>query len=384
VYNISHFKSAKSCDLKIGGLVIVEKVTFRGNITLSSENSSEIVLSNVSGEISPLENGFVTIKYYSEENIANEIRIYDDQENFWKGDSWGQGTVGIPTLHENENIQIAGLRCTEIAVPPGNSTVSAIYHSFSKPYLDWSGYDFISVYLYGINDLGKIILAVYGGGDKGSNACLWYITDDFSGWKRFIIPLSEPNYKGSDFDITSICQIQIRWSTPGIRYIDALSVCAMERKTFSTPNVHIEGQISLVNFRASANYFPEARNLAQKIDIFGSVSFNILNTFNNNRAYITSLNYRGESKIYPEPWHMTPRTAKQNIQAYIKYTNIPFIEVLKGTYGLTWTILCLILTILMTNKKLREKSLWLLKSAKRSQLEKENGKLIAEKYKRSY
>jgi len=299
----------------------------------------------------------VTIKYYSEGNIANEIRIYDDQENFWKGYSWGQGTVGIPTLHENEDMQIAGLRCTEIAVPPGNFTVSAIFHSFSKPYLNWSEYDFISVYLYGINNLGKITLAVYGGGDKRSNAYLWYITDDFSGWKHFIISLSEPDYKGSDFDITSIRQIQIWWSTPGIRYIDTISVCAMERKTFSVPNVHIEGQISLINFRASANYFPEARNLAQKIDILGSISFNILNTFNNNRAYIGSLRYKGESKIYPEPWHMTPRIAKQSIQAYITYTNISFLEVLKGTYGLTWTILCLIFTIFTTSKKLKVKIL---------------------------
>jgi len=355
VYNISHFRSTKSCDLDMGELVIVDKVTFRGNITLSSENSTEMMLSNVTGEISPLENNLVTLKYYNEGDIANEICIYDDQEKFWKGCGWGQGAVGIPALHESEDMQIAGLRCAEIDVPPGNFTVSAIYHCFSEPYPNWSEYDFISVYLYGINDLGKITLAVYGGGDKGSNAYLWYITDNFYGWKHFIIPLNKPDYKGSDFNITSIRQIQIRWNTPGVRYIGKISIFAMERKVFSVQNVHIEGQISLINFRASANYFPEARNLAQKIDISGSVSFNIINTFNDNRLYIGSLRYEGESKIYPEPWHMTSRVAKQSIQAYVTYTNISFLEILKEPYGLAWTILCFIFTIFTTIKKLRIK-----------------------------
>jgi len=40
--------------------------------------------------------------------------------------------------------------------------------------------------------MGKLLSLIYGGGDSGSNARLWYITDDFSGWKNFLIPIDKP------------------------------------------------------------------------------------------------------------------------------------------------------------------------------------------------
>ena len=339
VYNLSNFESIKNYDLSTEGLILVDKVAFKGTLTLSSQNSKEITLKDITGEILPLDNGYTLVKYLSENNARGGLSIYDDQKNFWKGYGWGKGVLGAPILCENEKMQISGLKCTEVVVPPGNLSVSVAYHTFSEPCPDWSGYNFISIYLYGVNDLGKITVGIYGGGSKGSNAYLWYITDNFSGWKHFMLPLHTPDFKGSDFDITSIREIQIRWSTPNTRYIDKISVYPMEKMTALLPNMYIKGEISLINLRASANYFPEAKNVAQRIDIFGSVSFKVFNTFDNKRLYIRSFNYQGKEKIHPEPWHMTQRIGKEAIQSYIKAKDISILSILTNPITVLWALI---------------------------------------------
>ncbi|MFX1562183.1 MAG: hypothetical protein ACFFDP_02620 [Promethearchaeota archaeon] len=367
VYDLSNLQPIKADNSKIQEVIIVDEVLFTGNLTFTDEKYQKKLLNNVVGALSPLEKGYTSVKIYQldddqtshreesnpdltdGESDDNEMCVYDDDETLWSSWGFGSGNLTAPTRSEETTEKFKGSSSLRVEIPTGGTyELSVAHHSYSESYPDWTGKDFIGIYLYGLNDGGTITVAVYGGGSGGSNEYLWYITDNFSGWKRFVLPINNPDYKGSDFDIASINTVHVRWNTAGIRYIDRMVVDVWPCMVALTPEVEIEGETTLINMRSTPNYFPEAMNVAQKVAIQGEVSFEVVNTFDNKRLYVGSFECVGDEKIYPEPWHVTQTTAKQSIRNYIEMADIPFLAVLNSPYGLTWTIMCMWFSIMFT------------------------------------
>jgi len=374
VYDLSNLQPMKENNLKIQEVILVDEVLFTGNLTFMDEKSQKKILNGVSGALSPLENGYTQIKIYTGyreeskpdltdgESDNNETCVYDDDETLWHSYGLGSGNLTAPTLSEEITQKVESSSSLKVEISTGGKyevpIVYVPYYSYSKPRPDWSGKDFISIYLYGLNDGGRITVAVYGGGGSGSNARLWFINDNFSGWKRCVLPVNNPSWDGGSFNISSINEVHVRWNTAGTRYVDRMIVDVSPRIVVKPKNVEAEGEVTLVNMRSTSKYFPEARHLAQKVVIQGKVSFNLLNTFDNKRLYIGSFEYVGCEQIHPEPWHMTARVAKQALQDYIKWANIPFLNVLKGTCGLMWTVLCSIFVVFTFSGRVKISLRW--------------------------
>ena len=387
VYDLSDLQPITADNSKSEGVILVDEVSFTGNLTFTDEKYQKNLLNNVAGALSPLEKGYTSVKIYAAdkgleetENFDvqhndnqtsyreesnpkltdgksddNETCVYDDDETFWSSYAWGSGNLTAPTRSEETTEKAKGSSSLKVEISTGGTyEVSVVHHSYSEPYPDWTGKDFIGIYLYGLNDGGTITVAVYGGGNSGPNAYFWCITDNFSGWKRFVLPINNPNYKGSDFDITSINEVHVRWNTAGTKYIDRMVVDVWQSMEALISEVKIEGETTLINMRSTWNYFPETMNVAQKVVIHGEVHFKVLNTFGNKRLYITSFENVGNYEIYPKPWHVAESTAKLYIQEYVKMKDIPFLTVLKSPFGITWTIICVVFfTIFTFRKKVR-------------------------------
>jgi len=127
------------------------------------------------------------------------------QAGFWKttGVS-GAGSVGPPILSDD-----AAFENLKITIPSGTGASPWFAHSYDPPQ-DWSGNELISLYWYG-TDTGKtgyITLMSPTSGDYNRYA----ITDDFSGWKRLVISLNNPDISASsgNFDISQVTYIEVQ------------------------------------------------------------------------------------------------------------------------------------------------------------------------------
>jgi len=105
-----------------------------------------------------------------------------------------------------------------------------------------------------------------------------------------------------------------------------------------TPNLKFEGTVTFFDVKATRLYFPEALNVAQKITFHGNISFTILDSFDEKRLYLISLNYIGSYEVYPKPWHMNPKTVKNAIHQYIKINEIPVSSVMANPIGIAWSL----------------------------------------------
>jgi hypothetical protein len=118
------------------------------------------------------------------------------------------------------------------------------------------------------------------------------------GWERFIFPINSSSWDGFSFNILCINQVNVPWNTVGTRYVDRMIVDVWPRAVVKPKNVEIKGETTLVNMRSTLKYFPEARNLAQKVIMQGNVSFNLLSSFDNKRLYIGSFKYVSDEQIH--------------------------------------------------------------------------------------
>lgn len=351
VYDLSSFLMPQTSNQKIEKIILVDEVSFIGNLTFIDGESKENSFNNAFGTLLPLENGLSLIGVYAGElnpNLTdqeiddNKICVYDDNESLWKVTGLGLGNLTAPILSEEKSEKVKGSSSLKLEMPTsGIYELACAYQAFSAPYLNWSGKDFICIDLYGLNNNGTITVTAYGGGDSGHNARLWYLTDNFLGWRHFILPINNPNYSGKNFNETSVNRIGIRWNTPGIRFVDRMIIDAFTNIPENISNVEIEGNTTLLNLRSTWQYFPETNNVAQKVSFNGTVMFTIMNTFGNKSLYIEPFEYLGDMQAFPETWHLSASNSKQTIQSYIKNADVPFLEVMITYYGLTWTAICI-------------------------------------------
>jgi len=144
----------------------------------------------------------------------------DDQSTFWSvGGSGTSGTLSI-SISDDSTEYLRGSNSLKITVDnTGTYDVVYIYHNFSSTQ-DWSGYEFITLWFYGSGTGDDIGVKIQ---DSGGNVSRWWITDDFIGWKRFILPLKHPDTTptGTEADLSRVIQIAIDdIQTTGTWYLD--------------------------------------------------------------------------------------------------------------------------------------------------------------------
>lgn len=252
VYDLSNLQSVREDNSKIQDAILVDEVLFTGNLTFTDQKHQKTLLNNVTGALSPLENGYTSVNIFQ-----------------WDDDQTGYREESNADLKDGES---------------GDSEM-CIYHN--ETFWGWSEYG--------------------------------------SGNQAVLARLDETTNK---VEVSNSLEVKIS-------------------------EVKIEGETTLINMRSTSNYFPQAMNVAQKVEIRGEASFKVLNSFDNKRLYIGLFEYVGVEKIYPEPWHMTALVAKQHIQSYIESTDIPFLAVLSSLYGLTWIIICIWFSIIFVFRRVR-------------------------------
>jgi len=178
-YNITHvLLSRKSWRSRIVADVLLR--CFKAKILYSDDNF--ILLSRYK----------VYVKESNEllkdgESDLNEICIYDDNENFWMPAFWGEGNLFKPILTEEISNKVKGASSLKVTVLTGGSYGrSGIQHIYSSTQ-DWSGEDFLVIYLYASNRGGKWYINVEC--PDNNNYYHYVVNADFEGWKKFVIPL---------------------------------------------------------------------------------------------------------------------------------------------------------------------------------------------------
>jgi hypothetical protein len=127
----------------------------------------------------------------------------------WSTASWGEGTIGAPLVSgqfsENESLKIE--------FPSGTNRRASCSLQYNTSQ-DWSSSKYIVMDLYGAltNRTMELLLS-----DSSEKTQVWYISDDFSGWKNIFIPLyTQKGWKDSlktGFpDLTDITKVELRFT----------------------------------------------------------------------------------------------------------------------------------------------------------------------------
>jgi len=169
-------------------------------------------------------NLFNSLNILLPQDISTHELVDDDQASFWTAYASGsdacmhgsEGTVGTPTI-SNDNFTVRnGTESLKIVVPSGTSEVAGVFHTFDI-LQDWSSYDFLSLSLYGQNTMQDVY--IYLQAPSTNNEFQFRVTEDWSGWKRLVLALKNANNVGSP-DWTKVKGISVFQNATGTWYID--------------------------------------------------------------------------------------------------------------------------------------------------------------------
>jgi len=159
---------------------------------------------------------------------TNPVVIADDgQASFWtKTGVSGGGSVGVPVLSDDSTLKTKGNNSLKIEIPSGAVVSPWFAHSYDSPQ-DWSGNEVVSFYWHGANTgkTGYITLM----GPTSSDYKRYGIVDDFSGWKRLVIPLNNADVSEGNFDISQVIYIEVQ-----IYDVEANNVWRLDRIILDT------------------------------------------------------------------------------------------------------------------------------------------------------
>ena len=114
---------------------------------------------------------------------------YDDDEGFWN-------VVSSLTVAEETTIKTKGTSSAKITW--GDAGWAYFAHQYASAQ-DWSAKEFVCFYYYGCNS-GKPFRVVIGFDQAAGTYTNWAgyaITDNFTGWKRFVVPFKKMNVAGT-------------------------------------------------------------------------------------------------------------------------------------------------------------------------------------------
>jgi len=95
----------------------------------------------------------------------------------------------------------------EIFISDGQYNRADIEHVFNETQ-DWSSYDKISFWIYGVNDKRPIRFII--NAPNAERMGYWIIIDDFEGWNRFIFSLKQPHMYHASYDLKQVKSIYIQ------------------------------------------------------------------------------------------------------------------------------------------------------------------------------
>jgi len=153
----------------------------------------------------------------NEEHSPNVL--YDDDETFWTVYNVGTGNVQTSLGEETVTVK-KGTSSLKITATSGTYAHVAFYHDFGVSQ-DWSGYDFLCLYIYGNNS--GVQIKVFLLTTNWDNYAYWSMTDNWTGWKRIILPLRKPTGTVGSYSLTSVKYIEIWFLYPPLNtswYID--------------------------------------------------------------------------------------------------------------------------------------------------------------------
>ncbi|NHV97745.1 MAG: hypothetical protein HA494_08205 [Thaumarchaeota archaeon] len=154
----------------------------------------------------------------AEENAASVV--YDDDEAIWSPYQAGSGSFSV-SLSEETSIVKKGSSSLKASISSGSYSDVGASASFS-PAQNWRGKDFLCLWLYGMGSGGTWRVQI---GD-GVNWCRWSFSDDFSGWRRVILPLKAPSESSGsvNLDAVSNLSVYITAASTGAWYLDRVAV----------------------------------------------------------------------------------------------------------------------------------------------------------------
>jgi len=143
----------------------------------------------------------------------NPTEIYDDDETFWSAYQAGTGSYAI-TLGEETTEVKKGTSSLSMAVGSGSYADVGCEHDYAT-LQDWSGKEFLCLWIYG-NNTGLTINVDVIDGTTDADWGRWQIVDNFTGWRRFVLPLRDPDATGGASGTLDLSQIDILriWFTP--------------------------------------------------------------------------------------------------------------------------------------------------------------------------
>ncbi len=141
---------------------------------------------------------------------SNEKCLYDDDESFWEPHESATGSYGI-TISEEATEKTKGTSSLKMVISTGTSANCGVKHVYDTD-RDWSDQEFICLYLYGANTGLTFRILIYAP-DSANYFKYDGIIDNFTGWKRFVVPLNKFSVLGAP-----------SWSTVRIIYLFYLNV----------------------------------------------------------------------------------------------------------------------------------------------------------------
>ena len=153
-----------------------------------------------------------------EENAASVI--YDDDEAIWAPYQVGEGSFSI-TLSEETTTVRKGSSSLKAVIGSGSYADVGASATFS-PTQNWSSKDFLCLWVYGMNSGGIYRVRV----SDGTNWSRWDFADDFTGWRRIVLPLRTPSAWSGSLNLAAVSDMQV-YITPissGAWYLDRIVV----------------------------------------------------------------------------------------------------------------------------------------------------------------
>ena len=155
------------------------------------------------------------------EELKNGYTVYDDEINGWGSGSSGSGSYSVTNGDETKMVA-SGVRSARGAVAAGTAKTVWINILYTPSQKNWSDYGYMGLFLYGNDSDDTFYIRII---DSAVNSAYYPITDNFSGWKWFILNLGEPSTdEGIDWTDIWTVRIQVDPSSVYTFYVDKMII----------------------------------------------------------------------------------------------------------------------------------------------------------------
>lgn len=174
-----------------------------------------------------IDNKVYVFRYQSPTNDPHPIIVVGDNQvsnSFWLVDKYGSGNIDVSIANEAE-FKVNGNNSLKISIVNGTFERFSLRHIF-EVVQNWSGKDFLTFWWYGTDSENVFNIVVRS--QSISDFFYYTIRDNFSGWKRLIIPIKMLQAEGSPSWAT-VSEFMLQFN-PGLQpgsmmYLDDVLFC---------------------------------------------------------------------------------------------------------------------------------------------------------------